>query len=107
MTKLTLIIISCDGDGYDVEWRNVEMMPLMGYFQIAPVIYKIANNLICLASNIVVISHLKQFIRCPLIIIHEGLACFMSDQSNSSPSRLHNEELLKEIRSVQAQGPSR
>lgn len=83
------------------------MMPFMGYFQIASVIYKIANNLICQASNIVVISHLKQFIRCSLIIIHEGLACFMNDQSNSNPSRLHNEELLRGMRPIQAQRLSR
>lgn len=78
------------------------MMPLMGYFQMASVIYKIENNLIDQASNIVVISHLKQFIGCSLII-HGGLACFMKDQSNSNTSRLHNEELLRGIRPSQAQ----
>lgn len=82
------------------------MMPLMACFQIASAIYKIANNLICLVSNIVIISHLKQFIRCPLIIIHEGLAGFMNDQSNSSPNRLRNEELLKEIRSAHVHKPT-
>lgn len=106
MSKFTLIIMSCDGDGYGVQRRNVKMMPLMGCFQIASAIYKIANNLICLVSNIVIISHLKQFIRCPLIIIHEGLAGFMNDQSNLSPNRLHNEELLVEIRSAHVQKPN-
>lgn len=82
------------------------MMPLMGCFQIASAIYKIANNLICLVSNIVIISHLKQFIRRPLIIIHAGLASFMNDQSNWSPNRLNNEELLKEIRPAHHQEPN-
>lgn len=71
----------------------------MAGFQTASAIYKIANNLICLVSNIVIISHLKQFIGRPLIIIDEGLASFMSDQSGWSPGRRRNEELLKEIRS--------
>lgn len=75
----------------------------MGYFQISPVIYRIANNLACQASNIVVISHLKQFIGCSLIIIHESPACFMNDQSNSNTSRLHNEELLRRMRPFQVQ----
>lgn len=78
-------------------------MPLMGYFQIASVIYRIANNLICQASNVVVISHLKQFIGCSLTIIHEGHACFMNNQSNSNTSRLDNEKLLRGIRPTQVQ----
>lgn len=85
------------------EWRNVTMMPLMAYFQITSVIYRIANNLICQASNVVLISHLKQFIGCSLTIIHEGHACFMNNQSNSKTSRLDNEELLRGIRPIQAQ----
>lgn len=89
------------------EWRNVTMMPLMGYFQIASVIYRIANNLICQASNVVVISHLKQFIGCSLTIIHKGHACFMNNQSNSKTSMLHNEELLRGMRPIQAQRQSR
>lgn len=83
------------------------MMPLMGYFQIASVIYRIANNLICQASNIVVISHLKQFIGCSFTIIHEGHACFMNNQSNSNTGRLDNEELLRGMSSIQAQRWSR
>lgn len=83
------------------------MMPLMGYFQIASVIYRIENNLICQASNVVVISHLKQFIGCSLTIIHEGHACFMNNQSNSNTSRLDNEELLRGMRPIQAQRWSR
>lgn len=79
----------------------------MAYFQISPVIYKIANNLTCQASNIVVISHLKQFIGCSLIIIHESPACFMNDQSNSNTSRLHNEELLRRMRPFQVQSTER
>lgn len=106
MSKFSLIIMSCDGDGYDVRGRNVKMMPLMACFQIASAIYKIANNLICLVSNIVIISHLKQFIRRPLIIIHGGLAGFMNDQSNWSPDRPHNEELLKGSRSAHVQNPN-
>lgn len=103
MTKYAVIKKSCDRDGYVVEWRNVTMMPLMGYFQIASVIYRIANNLICQASNIVVISHLKQFIGCSLTIIHEGHACFTNNQSNSNTSRLDNEKLLRGMRPIQAQ----
>lgn len=75
----------------------------MGYFQITSVIYRIANNLICQASNVVVISHLKQFIGCSLTIIHEGHACFMNNQSNSNTSRLDNEKLLRGIRPTQVQ----
>lgn len=75
----------------------------MGYFQIASVIYRIANNLICQASNVVVISHLKQFIGCSLTIIHEGHACFMNNQSNSNTSRLDNEKLLRGMRPTQVQ----
>lgn len=101
-----LIIMSCDGDGYDVGRRNVEMTPLMACFQIASAIYKIANNLICLVSNIVIISHLKQFIRCPLIRIHGGLAGFTNDQSNLSPNRPHNEELVQEFRSAHVRNPN-
>lgn len=82
------------------------MMPLMGYFQIASVIYRIANNLICQASN-VVISHLKQFIGCSLTIIHEGHACFMNNPSNSNTSRLDNEKLLRGMRPIQAWRQSR
>lgn len=103
MTKSCVIKKSSDRGGYVVEWRNVTMMPLIGYFQIASVIYRIANNLICQASNIVVISHLKQFIGCSLTIIHEGHACFMNNQSNSNTSRLDNEELLRGMRPIQAQ----
>lgn len=89
------------------EWKNVTMMPLMAYFQITSVIYRIANNLICQASNVVLISHLKQFIGCSLTIIHEGHACFMNNQSNSKTSRLDNEELLRGIRPIEAQRRSR
>lgn len=107
MTKFPVIKKSCGRDGYVVEWRNVTMMLLMGYFQIASVIYRIANNLICQASNIVVISHLKQFIGCSLTIIHEGHACFMNNQSNSNSSSLDNEELLRGMRPIQAKRWSR
>lgn len=72
------------------ESRNVTMMPLMGYFQITSEIYRLGNNLICQASTVVVISHLKQFIGCSLTIIHEGHACFMNNQSNSNISRMDN-----------------
>lgn len=98
MSKFPLIIMSCDG--YDVQSQDEA---LMACFQIASAIYKIANNLICLLSNIVIISHLKQFIRCPLVIIHGGLAGFMNDQSNWSPNRLHNEE---EFRSAHVHNPN-
>lgn len=67
----------------------------MGSFQITAEIYRIANNLIYQASNVVVISHLKQFIGCSLTINHKGHACFMNNQSNSSISRLDNDELLR------------
>lgn len=70
-------------------------------------IYRIANNLICQGSNVVVISHLKQFIGCSFTIIHEGHACFMNNQSNSNTSRLDNEELLRGMRPIQAQRWSR
>lgn len=88
------------------EWRNVNVMPLMGYFQITSMIYRIANNLICQASNVVLISHLKQFIGCSLTIIQEGHACFMNNKSNSETSRLDNEKLLRGMRPIQVQRPS-
>lgn len=88
---------SCDRNSYVAgrACRNVTVTSLMGSFQITSEIYRIANNLICQASNIVVISHLKQFIGCSLTINHEGHACFMNNQSSSSISRLDNDELLR------------
>jgi len=101
MTKFLVIKKSCDRDGYIVgRVQNVTVMPLMGYVQITSEIYRIANNLICQSSNVVVISHLKQFIGCSLTTIHEGHACFMNNQSNPNISRLDNEELLRGMRPV-------
>lgn len=88
---------SCDRNSYVAgrACRNVTVTSLMGSFQITSEIYRIANNLICQASNVVVISHLKQFIGCSLTINHEGHACFMNNQSSSSISMLDNDELLR------------
>lgn len=82
---------------FQEESRNVTVTSLMGYFRITSEIYRIANNLICRASNVVVISHLKQFIGCSLAIIHGGHACFMNNQSNSNCNGLHNDELFRGI----------
>jgi len=104
MTKFLVIKKTCDRDGYVVgRVEKCHHDPLMAYFQITSEIYRIANNLICQASNVVLISHLKQFIGCSLTIIHEGHACFMNNQSNSKTSRLDNEELLRGMRPIQAQ----
>lgn len=67
------------------------------------VIYSIANNLICWANRAIVISHLKQFIRClggffvfcffgvRGKITHGGCACFMKNPS-CGMSRLGREQ---------------
>lgn len=82
---------------FQEESRNVTVTSLMGYFRITSEIYRIANNWICRASNVVVISHLKQFIGCSLAIIHGGHACFMNNQSNSNCNGLDNDELFRGI----------
>lgn len=80
---------------FQEESRNVTVTSLMGYFRITSEIYRIANNWICRASNVVVISHLKQFIGCSLAIIHEGHACFMNNLSNSNFHGLDDDELFR------------